>query len=329
MGAMTLKRVARFAAVVVLAAGCGGPAAPVQSPQAPARPALQFDPTGSWMAPAATRQDLIYVSDSQGKVDVFSYPGEKQVGLLQGFKSPAGVCSDKSTGDVYVVDTTGLEVLKYKHGGTKPIKTLTLFGYFPFGCAVDPATHDLAVADVSGNPSGPGSLSIFRPGAFFPSNYTDPAFNAYFFCSFDDQGNVLVDGADTNSYHTLFGKWRKSSTAITTVTFDKAIGYPGGVQWDGTYMAVQDTMSRVLYRFKIVGSHGTSAGAVRFKADRSTLLHGFWIQGHTIVMPYGTVSRLVRLVGRWPYPAGGAPGKSVAVAHAAELVGVTVSIAKR
>ncbi len=326
---MVLKRVARFAAVALLAAGCGGPTAPVLAPQAPVRPAQQFDPTGSWMAPAAAQQDLIYVSDSQGKVYVFSYPGEKQVGLLQGFKSPAGVCSDPSTGDVYVVDTTNVAVFKYKHGGTKPIKTLTMFGYFPFDCAVDPASHDVAVANISANPSGPGSLSIFRRGAFFPSNYTDPAFNAYFFCSFDDHGNVLVDGADTNSYQTLFGELAKGATAITAVTLDKAIGYPGGVQWDGTYMAIQDTLSRILYRFKIVGSHGRSTGSVRFKVDRSTLLHGFWIQGHTIVMPYGTVSRLVRMVGRWPYPAGGAPSKSIAVAHAAELVGVTVSVAAR
>ncbi|HEY6325399.1 MAG TPA: hypothetical protein VIW73_02640 [Candidatus Cybelea sp.] len=326
---MSLKGVARLAAVALLAAGCAGPMAPVQAPQAPVRPASRFDPTGSWMAPAASTQDLIYVSDTHGKVWVFSYPGERQVGVLQGFKSPAGVCSDASTGDVYVVDTTGLAVLKYKHGGTKPIKTLTMFGYFPFGCAVDPASHDVAVTNISSNPSGPGSLSIFRPGAFFPSDYTNPAFNAYVFCSFDGQGNVLVDGADSGSYHTLFGKWRRGSTTVTTVTLDKRIGYPGGVQWDGTYMAVQDTMSRKLFRFKIAGSRGRSAGTVDFKVDRSSLLHAFWVQGQTIVMPYGTAARLVRMVGRWPYPAGGAPSRSIGVAHAAELVGITVSLAKK
>jgi len=329
VGAIHLKRAAPFAAVVALAAGCAGPAAPVQAPQPPVRPAFRFDPAGSWMARGARTHDLIYVSDTSGKVWVFSYPGEKQVGLLRGFESPAGVCSDASTGDVYVVDTTNLHVFKYRHGETKPVKTLTQFGYFPFGCAVDPATHDVAVTNVSANPSGPGSLSIFRPGAFFPSDYTNPAFNAYFFCSFDDRGNVLIDGADSGSYHTLFGKWRRGSTTVTTVTLDKRIGYPGGIQWDGTYVAIQDTLSRKLYRFKIVGSRGRSAGAVRFKFDRSTLLHAFWVQGQTIVMPYGKVSRLVRMLGRWPYPDGGAPRRSIGIARAAELVGVTVSLAKK
>ncbi len=328
MGSKLLNRLACSVAVAVLAAGCGGPASLLQAPAAPARPAAHFDPRGSWMAPVARTQDLTYVSDARGEVYVFSYPAEKQVGLLQGFKSPAGVCSDPSTGDVYVVDTANVAVYKYKHGGTKPIKTFNVFGYFPFGCAVDPASHDLAVANVSANPSGPGSLSIFRPGDFFPSNYTNPAFNAYFFCSFDANGNVLVDGADVNSYHALFGKLRNGATRVTTVTLDQAIGYPGGVQWDGTYMAVQDTMSRILYRFDITGAHGKSAGSVRFKTDRSTLLHGFWIAGHTIVMPYGTTPRRVRMVGRWPYPAGGAPSKAIAVGHATELVGIAVSFAR-
>lgn len=315
-----------FAAAALLAAGCGGPGASVQGPPA-AQSAIRVDTTGSWMAPSAERQDLLYVSDSKGHVTVFSYPGLKQVGLLEGFKSPAGLCSDPRNGDVYVVDTNSLDLFKYKHGGTKPIKTLSVFGYYPFGCAVDPVSGDVAAANYAAQPSGPGSLSIFRAGAFFPTTYTDSAFNAYFFCSYDDHGNIFVDGADNNSYHTEFAELQKGAASFRTVHLDKLIGFPGGVQWDGTYMALQDTISRVLYRFKISGSHGKSVAAMRFKIDRSTLVHQFWIQGRTIVMPYGNVSRQVHMVGSWPYPAGGSPSKSVTIAHAAELVGVTVSLA--
>jgi hypothetical protein len=203
-----------------------------------------------------------------------------------------------------------------------------MFGYFPFGCAVDPASGDVAVANYSAQPSGPGSLSVFRAGAFFPTTYTDPDFNAYFFCSYDDHGDIFVDGADTNSYHTEFAELPNGSGSFKAIALDKTIGFPGGVQWDGTYMAVQDTESRVLFRFKITGSRGKSAGAVRFKSDRSTLLHQFWIAGHAIVTPYGTFSRLVRDVGSWPYPAGGSLTKSIGVAHATELVGVTLSAAR-
>jgi len=323
---MTLNRGMLFLAGALLTAGCGGMTAPVQAPQAASLPATRFDSTGSWMEPSAKRQDLLYVSDSDGSVTVFSYPGLRQVGLLQGFKSPAGLCADPRTGDVLVVDTNSLAVFKYKHGGTKPVKTLGLFGFFPFGCAVDPTTGNVAVANYSAQPSGAGSLSIFRAGAFFPTDYTDPNFNAYFFCSYDDRGNLFVDGADSNSYHTEFAELPNGKTSFKTIRLDKLIGFPGAVQWDGTYMALQDTISRILYRFKITGSNGKSAGAVRFKVDRSTLIHQFWIQGDAIAMPYGKVSRLVRVVGHWPYPAGGSPNKSKALANATELVGVTVSL---
>ncbi len=322
-----LNRSTLLLALALSISGCGGLPVPVGGPPA-TQPAIGHDPAGSWMAPSAAHQDLLYVSDSDGSVRVFSYPKLKQVGLLQGFTSPAGLCSDPRTGDVYVVDTNNLDLLKYKHGGTKPIKMLTLFGYFPFGCGVDPTTGNVCVANYSAQPSGPGSLSIFRRKAFFPSNYTDQNFNAYFFCSYDDHGNVFVDGADNNSYHTEFAELPKGSTSFKTIALDKQIGFPGGVQWDGTYVAVQDTMSRILYRFKIAGSHGKAAGALRFRVDRSTLLHQFWIDGNTIAMPYGTVSRIVRMVGLWPYPDGGSPIKSIDLSRATELVGVTVSLAR-
>jgi DNA-binding beta-propeller fold protein YncE len=329
MDATTLERLTLFAALAALLVGCNGRAMPLQAPQAAAQPAGSgFDSTGSWMAPAAAKQDLLYVSDARGTVSVFSYPGGKQVGLLKGFQSPAGLCSDAS-GNVFVVDTNDFHVMKYKHGGTEPIKSLWTVGYYPFGCAVDPATGDLAVANFTSQLQGPGSVSIFRPGQAFPSTYEDPAFNAYFFCTYDDHSNLFVDGADNGSYHTEFAELSNGSTLFTTIALDKKIGYPGGVQWDGTYVDVQDTASRVLYRFKIAGSKGKSSGSVRFKGDLSSLIHQFWIQGQTIVMPYGPVARQVRDVGFWPYPAGGSATKSITVAHATELIGATISLAHK
>jgi hypothetical protein len=280
------------------------------------------------MTPEATKQDLLYVSDARGHVDVFDYPSGKRAGILTGFQSPAGLCSDQS-GNIFVVDTNALEVLEYKHGGTKPIKTLYTFGYYPFGCAVDPASGDVAVADFTSVIQGPGALSIFPKGRVMGSSYQDSAFNAYFFCSYDDHGNVFVDGADVGSYNTEFAELPKGSTSFTKVSLDKTIGYPGGVQWDGKYMAVQDAASRILYRFKLAGNKGKSVGSVKFSGDKSTLVHQFWIQAPSIVMPYGQTGRQVRQVGFWPYPGGGSATKTFSVKRATELVGVTVSLAKK
>src|SRR5580692_2300582 len=71
----------------------------------------------SWMSPAAAGP-LLYVSDIGAEdVDVFSYPGGKQVGTLTGFSEPAGLCTDRK-GDVFVVDSGNDRILEYAHGGT-------------------------------------------------------------------------------------------------------------------------------------------------------------------------------------------------------------------
>ncbi len=321
----------------LLLAGCGGGSgggstASAQNPLLPSTATHlgQTNAADSWMAPEATSEDLLYVSDSDGVVDVFSYPAGKLVGVLKGFASPAGLCSDPD-GNVFVTDQNNLRVLKYRHGGKKSIATLNDFGHFPFGCAVDPGTKNVAVANYTNQLSvgGPGSISVFDGGKGVPHSYQDAAFNAYLFCSYDNQGNLFVDGADSGSYHTLFAELAKGSSTLNSVTLNQTIGFPGGVQWDGKYMAVQDAASHTIYRFSLSGSSGTSMGTVHIKGDKSTLLAQFWIDGNTVLMPWSTNPRLARSVGFWPYTKGGNKTQSFTVAHATELVGVTVSLAKK
>ncbi len=320
-------RILLVIAASAMVAGCGGaaPAIPASAAGTPFAP-RSFDPTGSWIDPSAVKQDLLYVSDARGSVDIFSYPAGKPVGVLRGFRNPAGLCSDPK-GDVYVVDSDALDVLKYKHGSTKPIKTLLMFGYFPFGCAEDPNTGDVAVANIISQSNGPGGLSIFKAGEVIPRTYTDNTLGSFFFCGYDDHSNVFVDGTGTGSHHAKFAELAGGSSTLTTISLDKTIKYPGGVQWDGNYLTIQDTATRMLYRFKMSGSSGKSVGTIRTDGDKSTLIHEFWIAGKTIVIPYGTQSRHVAKVGFWDYPGGGALQSSLTVKKAAELVGVTVSLA--
>jgi hypothetical protein len=334
MKAMTYGRLGfGVLASAVLFAGCaGGGSLPLQTPRDTAAVragAAHYNGAGSWVSPDAASQDLLYVSDSRGSVYMFSYPAGKLVGQLKGFQSPAGLCSD-AAGDVYVVNTNALDILKFKHGGTKSIEELNDFGHYPFGCAVDPMTGDVAVANyVSTLSFGPGSLSIFKAGHGAGSSYTDPSFNTFYFCSYDDKGNAFVDGADYGSYNTQFAELAKGSSTLSDVKLNQTIGYPGGVQWDGKYMAIQDTYTHYVYRFKISGSKGTSMGTVKFKGNNSNLITQFWLDGSTIIMPYGTLSRSVRKVGYWNYPQGGALTKSWGIDKASELIGVTISRAKK
>jgi hypothetical protein len=314
-------RAVSVGAAVAALAGCAGG-------QVPGSASGTLPSADSWMSPAARSGDLLYVSDTNGHVYVYSYPAGERVGTLTGFKGPEGLCSD-SAGDVYVVDTPAVAVFKYAHGGTAPLEELHTFGYYPEGCSVDPTSGDLAVADYASNPKlGPGAVTIFKGGKGMGKSYQDPSFNQYLFCSYDANGNLYVDGTNAATTQAELAEMPQGSTSFTDITLDRNVGpYPLGVQWDGKYVALQGS-TRALYRIDVTGSTGKVVKTMRFKGDRSDLVAQFWITGRTILIPYGNARRSVRKVGVWRYPAGGAATKSIhAPRDAAELFGITVSVA--
>jgi len=320
MGAMRRAlRAMAAAATVAIVTGCGGS----QTPFGSALPA-----GASSTAAHARSGDLLYVSDTGGRVYIYSYPAGKLVGTLTGFRTPEGLCTD-AAGNVYVIDTASVTITKYAHGGRKPLAVLHVFGYFPEGCSVDPTSGDLAVADYAGNPSlGSGAITIFRNGKGEGKSYQDPSINQYYFCTYDAQGNLYVDGTNAGTTQTQLAEMPHGSTSFTNITLDKDVGkYPLGVQWDGKYVALQGS-TRALYRIKVSGSSGQVVQTTVFNGDHSDLVTQFTIAGRTIVIPYGTTRRSVRKVGLWPYPAGGAPAKSLGPpAGVAELFGTAVSVA--
>lgn len=101
----------------------------------------------SWMSPEAAGEDLLYVGGggTYGYVHVYSYPQGKLVGKLTGLDLPYGECVDAS-GDVWIVTNFPNQAIEYAHGGTTPIATLSVPGSNAYGCAVDPASGNLAVA---------------------------------------------------------------------------------------------------------------------------------------------------------------------------------------
>src|SRR5581483_10529310 len=130
-----------IAAAVLSACGGNGSGSPQgTSPLIPP----QGGGTSSTMARDTESQDLLYVANRKdGSVFVYSYPEGKAKGSLLDVKA-SGLCSD-SSGNVFV--PAGREILKYAHGGARPIEALRdpLGGATQF-CAVDPASGDLAVS---------------------------------------------------------------------------------------------------------------------------------------------------------------------------------------
>jgi hypothetical protein len=324
-----VRRLILLCISLALLGGCGGTTAAV-APQIAlpvARDIARGSAARSWMAPQAQSGDLVYVSDQNGNVDVYSYPGGQRVGALTGFYSPAGLCSD-SAGHVFVANTIGEDVIEFAHGKKKELAKLSDFAYYPESCAVDATTGNLAVTNYTTASQAPGGVAIYAGAKGYATSYSDPNIAIYYFCGYDDKGNLFVDGEAAGTSGTEFAVLPKGSSTFTDITLDRTIGFPGAVQWDGKYVAIEDTSKDVIYRLKISGSKATTVQTIHFQSQHADLVVQFWIAGSSIIMPYGSVYRKQHNVGFWPYPAGGKPTKIVHVPGSTELYGVTLSVAK-
>lgn len=280
---------------VTFLGGCGGAAMPA---------AMQAMPEHVRLQGHATSGDLLYVIDSfRSTVDIYAYPENTLVGSLTGFTRPSGLCVDRS-GNVFVTDLKANDIVEYAHGGTSPIAMLTESETSPSGCAVDPTTGNLAVANayVWTNKHIQGNVAIFKHARGKPKIYTDyPAISYYNSCTYDANGNLYVEG-DFPSGSAL-AELPKGAESLTTIPLQNYSFTWGGVQWDGRYVALQryDRDHNAIYRLSISGSKATIVAKVATKGPR--YIGGFWIQGNTVIVPNGP--RRVNEVGTWPYPAGG------------------------
>ena len=335
--------------VAVVLAGCGGGSQPPLAPSAPSQPSSAQTRLGqlttglanttgsattgvivphpdrgrSWMAPEAKTQDLLYISDLQANdVHVYSYPQGKVVGKLTGLYYPDGECTDKK-GDIWIVNNQGSDngedAVEYRHGGTKPIATVHDGGVYDVGCSVDPVTGNLAVtASEAVESTGPGNLAIFVHGRGNPKYDLDPAFYYYFYCAYDDKGNLYIVGAASDLAFE-FAELPKGGKKFKNITLKGAtINFPGNVQWDGKYVAIGEQ------EYQIVGSppywdsaiyRTTGTGGKIVGVTPLTLSHdvsGYWIDGKTVIGPSSLGNgKDGGFVGFWNYPAGGKPTKKL------------------
>jgi DNA-binding beta-propeller fold protein YncE len=284
------------------------------------------DRSHSRMASDAKSMNLFYISDAEsGDLYVYSYPGAKLKGTITGLNGPEGECSDKA-GDVFVANTGATEVLEYAHGGMSPIATLNDSGYYPLGCSVDPTTGNLAVtnacAELYGQCVADGNVLVYADAKGKPKAYSDSSIAEYSFCGYDDQGNLYVDGLNNSNF--AFAELRRSHSSFTDITLNQTIYQPGGVQWDGKYVAIgnEDLYNNIVLEFAIKGTQGTLARAGGTPLDGGKLVVQFWIQGNVIIGPNHGGSGSVMF---WRFPAGGSPTKTLDAFSTP--IGSTVSLA--
>ncbi|HEY2475873.1 MAG TPA: hypothetical protein VGI19_13880 [Candidatus Cybelea sp.] len=200
---------------------------------------LHYDREASWMSPRAVQaKNLVYVADGgRGKVRVYTYPSLEQAGNLLDLADPAGVCSD-SKGNVWVVESKAPKLIEYAHGSTKEEAMLSDAGaQYPLGCSVDPTTGNLAMTNLGG-PSGGGNILIWAGAKGSATTHSDSDMSFVYFCGYDAQGNLFVDGLDAH-YNFVFAELPNGSKDFQTIALD-GVSFPGGIAWDGQYVAVGD-----------------------------------------------------------------------------------------
>ena len=120
----------------------------------------------------------------------------------------------------------------------------------------------------------------------------------------------------------------KGNGTFTNIGLNQSISLPGGVQWDGKYLAVADQNASVIYQFAISGGAGTAVHATPLGSPASDVFQ-FYIDGKTVIAPndYSVGSKTAWNVLYYHYPAGGTPTRTITnVVHAPR--GVVVSKAK-
>jgi hypothetical protein len=275
----------------------------------------------SWIDARASRWDLLYVSNTTGPtVNVYRYSSRKLVGVLTGFVQPYGECVDPKS-DVYVTDYGSNKIFEFAHGGMHPIKIIDESPYKPSGCAVDPASGDLAVGNLKELPTAPGSLAIYRHARGVPKIYTDPL-QGYASCAYDDRGNLLAtDGADSSSFlgsgFAFLAEGTGTLVRIRMLGGSSEIGNFNdvhGIAWDGKYWVINGQAMDEISRESVVPHHQRFIG----RLEGVTTIRGAYSQmGPLAIYNDHSSSQGTQVVGTvgydypevfyWAYPSGGSP----------------------
>jgi hypothetical protein len=254
-------------------------------------------------------------------------PQDKVLTSITGYGEITGVCSDAS-GNVWVPNRRHNRwyVDKFARGGNKAIAELRaphpwlLLG----ACAVDPSNGNLAVTGA--NIYGANEVLVWS-GA----RSGKPAIDSVGFCAvgaaYDDASNLFITGwACGSTFNAFFGELAKGSSHTALINIHKPPGIYGGVQWDGSYVAVAygGKGHAVLYRVQVAGTTGKVIGVVKpqgFHIGFFLTSTGYFVLHDGDVI--GTAGKHGQLVWAWPYPTGGKPVQSIAQYEGIEAIALS------
>lgn len=250
-----MRYLLRFVLIVgapVLFADCGGSQPPI-GPPVGIQQAPSFVSAGQPVLSRRLTQgagEVQYFSSYGGTLLEFNYPkSASPIGSI-GFNA-GGLCT-KGARTFWAAGSD--KIAEFRAGGATPIRALKT-GPYTGGCAVDSATGDLAALDVIS-----GGVTIFYKalgkGTIISSTLGEAGFDGY-----DNQSDLYADGFD-HDYRFALVELKKGSNTFVAITTSNAVGFPGSVQWDGTYLTVTDQDADAIYRYTVNGTNATLKGTV-------------------------------------------------------------------
>ncbi|HEY2476261.1 MAG TPA: hypothetical protein VGI19_15850 [Candidatus Cybelea sp.] len=285
-----LSRLSSVACAVTLVAGCSGA-------QGGAPSAVPISDA------TALRGDLVYVA-AYNSVAIYTYPRGKRVGALTGFSNAVAVCTGTS-GNVWVVDSKShrfSELLKYAHGGSKPIATLQLKGHGADACAVDPSTGNLAAGTLDSNVvvwiKGKGSPTLYSTRGFIKHVQT---------ISYDGTGDLYMRSFKQGNS----AAWLpKGGSGVTRFSVTQV----GAYGWDGQHLVITGNEKNGIEHlplYKLQGGNGKIAGHVLLGGCQSfyNITRHFSVAGTELAFTCGLDE--TASLNYYKYPSGGNPIKSI------------------
>jgi hypothetical protein len=246
----------------------------------------------------------------------FDYPkSDASIGSISNLTNAQGECT-KNGKKTFWVTATGSEAIdEFNVGGSSPISTLSVSAEGdPAGCAVDPTTGNLAATIITN-----GDVVVFADAAGSGTTYSSGLIEA-FFATYDKSGNLFVDGFNADDGVGVV-ELTKGSSAFKTISLSNAVEFPGNIQWDGTYVTVNDQDAHDIFQYTVSGTTGTLKGTVSLGG--SSDCDQTWIAKNLVYCPdAGAADGKV-----YKYPAGGSSPLATLTGGFEEPIGA-VSVAK-
>jgi len=242
----------------------------------------------------------------------FDYPkSDASTGTIAG-DDPQGECTRTGKNTWWQVNSGNDEIDEYKFGGTTPIATLSESTGEAAGCSIDAKTGNLAVSVLPA-----GDVVIFTGATGTGTTVADGLLETYFL-TYDGSGDLFVDGI-TESDTAGVAEMAAGSSSFVPVTLSNTLEFPGGMQWDGKYVTLNDQDAHDIYQYTCASDSCSLKGTVALTGSGDCV--DTWI-AKTIVYCPDAVNQDATV---YKYPAGGTAVATLTASWDTPIAAVSVA----